>query len=230
MFHVKHRGLKRSESLTLTKPAATQIVNEKLAVYRQLLDRYRYTLNLVSHEAFSNLEALVDDAKAYARTISSHSEQASTVVDVGSGAGLPGLVIAICMPRAHVWLVERRKRRSSFLQLATAHLGLDNADVFGGEIADLELDRKADVVVAQAVSRLARLYCITRHVHAQTVMIAGRKGPRWQLEVEELAENVATSIPKPITTALSRHGTLVALRLPGGRECRSSASSTKRVE
>lgn len=56
---------------------------------------------------------------------------AATALDLGSGAGLPGIVVAIASPRLSIGLVESRRRRTSFLELTVGELGLDNVQVFG---------------------------------------------------------------------------------------------------
>lgn len=62
---------------------------------------------------------------------------ARTAYDLGSGAGLPGVVIAIASPDLRVGLVESRKRRASFLELAVAELGLGNVQVLGERVESL---------------------------------------------------------------------------------------------
>lgn len=79
----------------------------------------------------------------------------ATVADVGSGAGLPGLVWAIARPDLHVTLIEPLLRRTTFLTEVVDELGLTNAAVVRGratEVADV-----FDVVTARAVADLGRL-------------------------------------------------------------------------
>lgn len=78
-----------------------------------------------------------------------------TLVDVGSGAGLPGMAVAIARPDLRVHLVEPMARRVTWLQNATEQLGLSHVSVHRGR-AD-EVDVVGDVVTARAVSRLSTL-------------------------------------------------------------------------
>lgn len=81
----------------------------------------------------------------------------STVVDVGSGAGLPGLVWAICRPDLTVTLVESLQRRTTFLTEAVAKLGLgDRVDVVRARAEEVR-DRRWDVATARAVAPLPKL-------------------------------------------------------------------------
>jgi 16S rRNA (guanine527-N7)-methyltransferase len=77
------------------------------------------------------------------------------VADVGSGAGLPGLVWAIARPDLAVTLIEPLLRRSTFLAEVVEELGLQNVTVARARAEDI--DERFDVVTARAVARLDRL-------------------------------------------------------------------------
>jgi 16S rRNA (guanine527-N7)-methyltransferase len=81
----------------------------------------------------------------------------ASVVDVGSGAGLPGIVLALLLPGARVTLVESLARRVSFLEECVADLGLANVDVVRGRAEELAGQLAADVVTARAVAPLDKL-------------------------------------------------------------------------
>ena len=81
----------------------------------------------------------------------------ASVIDLGSGAGLPGIVIAILVPDARVVLLEPMARRAAFLEECVAELGLGNATVRRGRAEDLAGELTADVVVARAVAPMQRL-------------------------------------------------------------------------
>jgi 16S rRNA (guanine527-N7)-methyltransferase len=84
-------------------------------------------------------------------------QQSGTVADVGSGAGLPGVVLAIARPDLHVTLLEPLLRRSSFLSEAVADLGLQNVEVVRARAEELAGRLVVDVVTARAVAPLERL-------------------------------------------------------------------------
>lgn len=79
------------------------------------------------------------------------------VADIGSGAGLPGIVLAIVLPRAQVTLVEPMARRVAFLAECLAELGIANAEVIRGRAEELAGTLTADAVVSRAVAPLGRL-------------------------------------------------------------------------
>ena len=80
-----------------------------------------------------------------------------TVCDVGSGAGLPGLVLAVARPDLRVTLVEPLLRRTTFLEEVVAALPLDNVEVVRGRAEALHGKRRFDVVTSRAVAPLGRL-------------------------------------------------------------------------
>jgi 16S rRNA (guanine527-N7)-methyltransferase len=79
------------------------------------------------------------------------------LVDIGSGAGLPGVVLAMLRPRLHVILLEPLLRRSVFLDECVTRLELANATVVRGRAEDLAGAIKADIATARAVAPLDRL-------------------------------------------------------------------------
>lgn len=81
----------------------------------------------------------------------------SRVADIGSGAGLPGLVLAIARPDITMTLVEPLLRRTTFLEEAVAALALDNVSVVRGRADALHGSETFDVVTARAVAPLERL-------------------------------------------------------------------------
>jgi 16S rRNA (guanine527-N7)-methyltransferase len=79
------------------------------------------------------------------------------VGDVGSGAGLPGLVLAIARPDAHLVLIEPMERRTDWLTAESERLGLDNVRVLRGRAEDIRPEPLLDQVTARAVSALSKL-------------------------------------------------------------------------
>jgi 16S rRNA (guanine527-N7)-methyltransferase len=78
-----------------------------------------------------------------------------TLVDIGSGAGLPGIALALVLPDVNVTLLEPMERRCRFLSECVAELGLANVSVLRGRAEDTVMH--ADVATARAVAPLDRL-------------------------------------------------------------------------
>jgi 16S rRNA (guanine527-N7)-methyltransferase len=82
-------------------------------------------------------------------------ERRGTLLDIGSGAGLPGLVLAMVLPEMRVTLLEPMERRCRFLAECVSELGLANVSVLRGRAEDVTV--RADVVTARALAPLPRL-------------------------------------------------------------------------
>jgi 16S rRNA (guanine(527)-N(7))-methyltransferase RsmG len=80
-----------------------------------------------------------------------------SVVDLGSGAGLPGIVVAILRPDLEITLLEPLLRRSTFLMECVERLGLENVHIMRARAEDVLGELSADVVLARAVAPLKRL-------------------------------------------------------------------------
>jgi 16S rRNA (guanine527-N7)-methyltransferase len=80
-----------------------------------------------------------------------------SVIDLGSGAGLPGVVLAMLLPGSRFVLLEPMARRAAFLDECVRALGLGNAEVLRGRAEEMAGQLVADVVTARAVAPLYRL-------------------------------------------------------------------------
>ena len=83
--------------------------------------------------------------------------EGARVIDIGSGAGLPGIPLAIARPDLQVTLLEPLLKRSNYLAEITEKLGLDNVTVIRDRAENLGNDAKFDVVTSRAVAPLAKL-------------------------------------------------------------------------
>src|SRR5690625_7242053 len=108
---------------------------QQLVTYVVLIRKYHDTLDLVSDKRLDTMEDFISDALAYAAMIESiDPDGRGPIIALGSGVGMPGIPIAIALPKREVILVGRRKRRAVFLNLATKHLGLTNTTVEQADI------------------------------------------------------------------------------------------------
>ncbi len=106
-----------------------------------------------------------------------------TVADVGSGAGLPGIPMAIAQPNAHFTLIEPMERRSDWLKAVVAELGLENVSVLRARAE--EVGEVFDLVTARAVSALPKLLRLTVPLTRHGGAIIALKGSKAAEEIEE---------------------------------------------
>ena len=105
------------------------------------------------------------------------------VGDVGSGAGLPGLVLAIARPDTHLVLIEPMERRTDWLTEEADRLGLDNVTVLRGRAEDVAPDPLLDQVTARAVSALSKLIPLCAPLLRPGGEMVFMKGARVQDEI-----------------------------------------------
>lgn len=109
----------------------------------------------------------------------------ATVIDVGSGAGLPGIPLAIVRPDLHVTLIEPLARRVEFLEEVIADLNLTaRVSVIRGRSEDIKYVQ-ADVVTGRAVAGLSKLLTWTWHLVKPGGQVLTIKGAQAQTEIEE---------------------------------------------
>jgi 16S rRNA (guanine527-N7)-methyltransferase len=173
-------------------------------------------------------------------------EEAS-VCDIGTGAGLPGLVLAIARPDLAVTLVEPLLRRTTFLDEVVSELGLSQVTVVRGRAEDLHGTSTFDVVTSRAVAPLERLLGWSMPLVAPSGATIAMKGrsiheeieqaqgflTTWRCGTPEVFE-VGTGLVDPPTTVVrvpwadpSRIGWPLA-RAPKRRSGRRDRSSVKR--
>ncbi len=176
-------------------------MEETLARYLELLRAYGAVADLSSDRVLADPERLLEAARAYAEVL----PQGARVLDLGSGAGWPGIPLAILRPDLDLTLAERRKKRAAFLDLAKSRLGLKNVRVHAGDARELE--GPFPFVTAQAVAPFPEVYAIVRPLLADPGVLVSVKGPGWEEEAKALGGRVFHVKP------LGQGGTLVAVEV-----------------
>lgn len=115
----------------------------------------------------------------------------ASVVDIGSGAGLPGIVIAIRRPDLQVALVEPLLRRTVFLEEVVAELDLPNVTVHRGRAEELKSGITYDVVTSRAVAPLPRLLGWSLPLCAPGGEVLAMKGSGAAEEIEQAGKDLA---------------------------------------
>jgi 16S rRNA (guanine527-N7)-methyltransferase len=110
--------------------------------------------------------------------------------DVGSGAGLPGLVLAIARPDVQLVLIEPMERRVDWLLHESRELGLDNVTVVRARAEETRLDQPLDQVTARAVTALVKLIPVTAPLLRKGGEMIFMKGSRVDAEVEAAAKAI----------------------------------------
>ncbi|NYD75385.1 MULTISPECIES: 16S rRNA (guanine(527)-N(7))-methyltransferase RsmG [Leifsonia] len=112
------------------------------------------------------------------------------VGDVGSGAGLPGLVLAIARPDVSFVLIEPMERRIAWLNEQVTELGLENVTVLRARAEDVRIDAPLDQVTARAVSAFRKLLPLTAPLLRDGGELVLMKGAGAPAEVEAAAKEI----------------------------------------
>ncbi|MEN9714268.1 MAG: hypothetical protein RLZZ164_932 [Actinomycetota bacterium] len=107
----------------------------------------------------------------------------SSVADVGSGAGLPGIPMALAQPAAHFTLIEPMERRSDWLKQMVAELGLSNVEIIRARAEDV--GQVFDQVTARAVAALPKLLKMTVPLTRNGGEVIALKGSKAAEEIDE---------------------------------------------
>lgn len=160
------RGL---SMLALALPAGGE---EKLLAYLDLLTKWNRTYNLTAiRDPLRMVSHHLLDSLAVLREI-----PAGSLADVGSGAGLPGIPIAIAEPDRRVTLNDANHKKSAFLRQAVIELGIANTEVHHGRVQSWRPLERFAVVISRGFTELAEFIAACRHVALPDGVLAAMKG------------------------------------------------------
>jgi 16S rRNA (guanine527-N7)-methyltransferase len=184
LFHVKHHDMSSSETTPPAPEVARGVFSDALPVaerYAALLAGEGTVRGLIGPREVPRLweRHLLNCALVTELVGPDH-----TVCDVGSGAGLPGVVMALRRPDLQVTLVEPLLRRTAFLEEVVAALGLSNVEVVRGRAESLHGVRLFDVVTSRAVAPMDRLSRWSLPLVRSGGLFLAMKGSSVQAEVD----------------------------------------------
>ena len=163
---------------------------ERLGRLAMLLAQENARQNLVSAGSLEQvwLRHFADSAQLL---LVSRETGASPWLDLGTGAGFPGLVIAICRPRLRVRLVESRKRRIEWLDHAIERLALPCAETIPSRLEQVETFAAA-TISARAFAPLPRLVALSARFSTRDTVWLLPKGRNGQNELNEMPKSIRT--------------------------------------
>ena len=171
---------------------------DKLKRYKELILDASKSINLISRGDLSRLEELhFADSLAPANMIPADSKLA----DWGSGAGLPGIPLAIARPDLEVMLVESRQKKAAFLLRVIRELQPANLDVFPDRGENLE--ERFDLITVRAIGTIIEvLPAVVDHLEEKGRVLF-YKGALWKEELDEAHEVIAWyGLREKVDTAL----------------------------
>jgi 16S rRNA (guanine527-N7)-methyltransferase len=147
-------------------------IERKLLAYVALVAKWNRVHNLTAVRAKSQMvSAHLLDCIAVAPYL-----EANTVLDVGSGAGLPGIPLALMWPHVSVALIDSNHKKAAFLRQAVIELELKNATVIGERVENWQPPHLYDLVISRAFSDLPEFLRIAGRMCAEKGTVATMKG------------------------------------------------------
>lgn len=133
---------------------------ELIARYVSLIEKWNRTYNLT---AAKNSQEIFQHHVMDSLSVLSYIK-GTQVVDVGSGAGFPGIVIALAKPDWNISLIEANQKKASFLQQVKIELMLTNAKVVATRVEHFQPQHQINSIISRAFASLGDFISITQHL------------------------------------------------------------------
>ena len=178
-------------AMGLEVPAAAQ---EKLLAYAALREKWNKTYSLtalrgadkaVSHHLLDSLAVLPH-------------VPAGTLLDVGSGGGMPGIPLAIVLPELAVTLIDSNSKKTAFLRQAAIELRLSNVNVHCGRVEQYHPSLPFSAITSRAFAELTDFVVLSRHLLAADGVWLAMKGVRPEAEIAALPGGVRVRAVHPL--------------------------------
>lgn len=155
--------------------------------YLALLARWNRTYNLTAvRDPLEMVERHLLDSLAMHRFAAPLAAAGGRLADLGTGAGLPGIPLAITCPGLQVTLVESNGKKARFLREAVRRLGLDQVDVAEARIEALDRPGAYAAITARALATIPLILRLGGHLLAPDGRLLAMKGVHPEAELEEL--------------------------------------------
>ncbi len=169
------------------KYSLSSTTQDKLYAFTELLEGWSKKINLVSKADVKKIadkhivDSLLFDQFGFI-------PDSGTLLDLGSGAGFPGLILAIVKPGLYVTLLDSQRKRALFLQEAISIVDLPNAKVVNERAEEFVVDeqQRFDLITARAVASLQKLWAWSADLLKPRGVVVAQKGGDLQDEILEL--------------------------------------------
>lgn len=159
-------------------------VQQKLLAYLALLQKWNKVYNLTAVRDPNEMVTLhlLDSLSVLPHV------QVKNLLDVGSGGGLPGVVLAICLPSLQVTTIDTVQKKAIFMRQVKGELGLDNLQVVHARVESFKPAEKFEAIISRAFSELALFVKLTKNLLAQNGQWLAMKGqvPHHELDALKL--------------------------------------------
>lgn len=153
---------------------------EKIEIYKALLMQWNKIHNLTGAKSVNQIDEFIVDALVPITFLPS----IKNAMDIGTGAGFPGMILAFALPQTHFTLVEPLAKRASFLQFVKASLSLTNVDIKAVRVEQLP-PASYDFITSRAVTDTKMLLKLSEPFRSKGTLLLFYKGEKVYDEVDE---------------------------------------------
>ncbi len=164
---------------------------DQLMVYLNLIEKWNRVYNLT---AIRERDEMIKLHFLDSLSILNHVEM-EHVLDVGSGAGFPGIVLAITKPELKVTVMDSVNKKTTFMQQVKSELSLINLNVVNARVEDYQPTILFDGVITRAFSSIQNMLLMTQHTLQKNGAWLAMKSKDVKEELEALDQNQFTLIP-----------------------------------
>lgn len=171
--------------------------DQKIEQYKVLLEKWNKIHNLTGAKTLQQIDQFILDAILPITFLPTVKK----VMDIGTGAGFPGMILALALPQTHFTLVEPLSKRASFLQFVKADLELDNVEVKALKVEQLKSE-PYDLITSRAVTDTQMLLKLSEPFCTDGTLLLFYKG-------EKVYDEIDKTLDYKIIEAENRHYLLI---------------------
>ena len=166
-------------------------VIDQLMTYLNLVEKWNRVYNLT---AIRERDEMIKLHFLDSLSILNHVH-VKNILDVGSGAGFPGIVLAITKPELKVTVMDSVNKKTTFMQQVKSELSLTNLDVVNSRVEDYQSTTLFEAVTSRAFSNLKNMMSLTQHTLQKEGVWLAMKSKDVREELEAFEKNQYTLIP-----------------------------------
>lgn len=162
---------------------ATDEQVDRLCAFIKLIEKWNKAYNLTAirnREEMARLHIL--DSLAIVPFV-----EGERIIDIGTGAGLPGIPLAIWLPEKSFMLLDSNSKKTRFVQQAVLELKLKNVQVLNSRVENYRPEQRYDAVLTRAFASLPDIIDLTAHLLTQDGILLAMKGQTPEVELAEIA-------------------------------------------
>lgn len=163
---------------------------EQLLAFVALIEKWNKAYNLTAIRKLSDsIDLHLLDSLAIAPYVTGRR-----IIDIGTGAGLPGIPLAIALPDAEFVLLDSNAKKTRFVQQAVLELKLNNVSVCHSRVEDYRPEQPFDTVLTRAFAGLAGIVRLSAHLLSPEGVLLAMKGLTPDAELAELPDAIAATV------------------------------------